>query len=240
MKPRQNKVTAVVCCYNEEDRIGAVLEVLSNHKLIKEVIVVNDGNQDNSADIIKGYPVKLIQNPNRLGKGQALKQAMRHIKTELTFMCDADLIGLTGKHVSSLIEPVLRNDKLMTIAVLDKYWHMNSSFIKKHFMVILINGTRVLKSDHLREACENELSAGWGVETVINHTLNGKGITIKKIDLKNVKDVMKTRKRNHKLSHHLNEIKEVVGVSLMLMPKYARSKASHTQNKILTTFFQKK
>ena len=240
MKPGQNRVTAVVCCYNEEERIGAVLEVLSNHELIEEVIVVNDGNQDNSAEVIKKYPVKLIQNPDRLGKGQALKKAMSQVKTELTFMCDADLIGLKSRHVSSLIEPVLRNDKLMTIAVLDKYWHMNSPFIKKHFTVILINGTRVLRSDHLREACENGLSAGWGIETVINHTLNEKGIAIKKIDLKNVKDVIKTRKKNHNLSHHLNEIKEVVGVSLTLMPKYARFKASHTHNKIIETFFQRK
>ena len=234
------KVTAVVCCYNEEDRIGGVLDVLSGHELIEEVVVVNDGNKDRSAEIIRKYPVKLIQNQKRMGKGEALKTAMKHVKTDLTFMCDADLVGLNRKHVSSLILPVLKNPDLMTVAVLDKYWHMKSSFIKNHFTVILINGTRVLRSDYIRSACGEQLSSGWGVETVINHIIDERGVEIRKVDLKNVKDVIKTRKKNHNLSHQIVEIKEVVGVSLRLLPKYAKSKASSTQSRIFSNFFPKK
>ena len=243
MESEQQKVTAVVCCYNEEDRVGAVLDVLSNHDLIEEVIVVDDGSIDASAEVIKKYlsqrrGVKLLQNSENKGKGAALKLAMKHVKTRITFMCDADLVGLNSRHVYSLILPVIKDNNLMTLAVLDKYWHMKSSFIKKNFTILLINGTRVLKSDHVRNACKNELFSGWGVETVINQVVDERGVKIKKVDLKNVKDVIKTKKKHYKIAHQIDEIKEVVEVNLKILPKYAKSKASNTHNKIFSNFFQ--
>jgi len=54
-------VTIVVPVYNGSRVIGRCLETLLNQKYTKrEVIVVNDGSTDDTKDIVKRYPVRLI------------------------------------------------------------------------------------------------------------------------------------------------------------------------------------
>lgn len=42
----KNKVTCIIPAYNEERRIGQVLDVIVKHPGINEIIVVNDGSKD--------------------------------------------------------------------------------------------------------------------------------------------------------------------------------------------------
>lgn len=57
-------VSIVVPCHNEEDTIGRCLKAIFESKLpdnvTTEVIVVNDRSTDGSVEIIKGFPVKLV------------------------------------------------------------------------------------------------------------------------------------------------------------------------------------
>ena len=215
----EGSVTAVICCYNEAERIGKVLDVLTSHDRISRVVVVNDGNQDDSAEVISRYDVSLIQNEKRVGKGEAVKQAVSQVRTDLVLMCDADLVGLRKSHVTSLIEPAAESPNVMSIASLDKYWHMGRDSLKNNLMLIPINGTRVLRTDHLKEACEHHLFSGWKAETVINHVVRGKGVRIRRVNLKGVKDVVKTRKKNHGMRHQFVEIGEVLEVNAKLLPR---------------------
>lgn len=218
-KKQDGEVTAVICCYNEGERIGKVLDVLTSHDRIGQIIVVNDGNQDDSAEVIGRYDVSLIQNEKKVGKGEAVRQAAGRIGTDLVLMCDADLVGLRKSHVTSLIEPVEESRSVMSIASLDKYWHMGRDSLKNNLMLIPINGTRVLRTEHLKEACQHPLFSGWGVETVINHVVRGKGVSIKRVNLRGVRDVVKTRKKNHGMRHQVGEIKEVLEVNAKLLPR---------------------
>ncbi len=57
--------TVVVCSYNGSATIETTLEALTNLDYPHyEIIVVNDGSTDNTADIAARYPVKLISTPN--------------------------------------------------------------------------------------------------------------------------------------------------------------------------------
>ena len=206
------KITALVPVLNEAARIGPVLKVLTSSPEISQIIVIDGGSTDRTAEIAKKFRVKLIRKKGARGKGDDVRDALKRVRTEIVLLCDGDLIGLRHEHVKKLIQPVLRNGNVMTVAMLDKYWHFGIDFIKKNFMFIPINGTRAMRTVWLREACKHKLFAKWGIESVINFYCNKKGIRIKRVDLDGVKDVIKTRKTGYGWKAQIKEIINVTGV----------------------------
>jgi len=90
----------VIPAYNESARLGASLEkVLSfvhSQRWNAEVIVVNDGSRDDSADIVRSLAAKdpilrLLENPGNRGKGYSVRNGMLNAKGEILLFSDADL-----------------------------------------------------------------------------------------------------------------------------------------------------
>lgn len=65
------KIAIIISLHNEKKHIENVLKGLKNKKL--DVIVVDDGSTDGSADLVKKYNVDLLSHPVNLGKGAAMK-----------------------------------------------------------------------------------------------------------------------------------------------------------------------
>jgi dolichyl-phosphate beta-glucosyltransferase len=89
----------VVPAYDEETRIAVSLERLTKHLSSRpgawEMIVVNDGSTDRTAEIVRAFAardprVKLLDGPHA-GKGAAIKRGLSEAQGEWRFMCDADL-----------------------------------------------------------------------------------------------------------------------------------------------------
>jgi dolichyl-phosphate beta-glucosyltransferase len=94
------KYSIIIPAYNEGARLGAtlerVLEYIRSQHWDVEVIVVNDGSRDNTADLVGEYastnPVlRLIQNPGNRGKGYSVRNGMLHANGEILLFSDADL-----------------------------------------------------------------------------------------------------------------------------------------------------
>lgn len=90
----------IVPAYNESARITAtldrVLAFLTATNWIAEVLVVNDGSRDNTAEIIRQYCAKdcrivLLENPGNRGKGHSVRHGMLKAKGQLLLFSDADL-----------------------------------------------------------------------------------------------------------------------------------------------------
>ena len=62
---------AVVPCFNEDKRIGKVLQNLKKQKI--SVVVVDDGSKDNSFAVSQKYTPFVFRHKINLGKGAALK-----------------------------------------------------------------------------------------------------------------------------------------------------------------------
>jgi len=61
-----------------------------------EVIVVNDGSRDNTADIVRSFAAKnaalrLLENPGNRGKGYSVRNGMLSARGEIVLFSDADL-----------------------------------------------------------------------------------------------------------------------------------------------------
>ena len=91
-------LSVVIPAYNEEDGIAEIVErvlavepALAEIGVALELLVVDDGSKDRTAEIVRGYPVvRLLQhNPNR-GYGAALKTGFCAARGNLLGFLDAD------------------------------------------------------------------------------------------------------------------------------------------------------
>ena len=92
-------LSVVIPAYNEEKRLlktlNEILDYLSRKNFSFEVIVVNDGSKDKTAEIVKGLMkkysnLKLIDNKENKGKGAAVRQGMLEAKGKFRLFFDAD------------------------------------------------------------------------------------------------------------------------------------------------------
>jgi glycosyltransferase involved in cell wall biosynthesis len=90
----------VIPAYNESARLGATLEKVLAYVHARgwdaEVIVVNDGSRDNTADIIRSFAAKdpalrLVENPGNRGKGYSVRNGMLNARGRVVLFSDADL-----------------------------------------------------------------------------------------------------------------------------------------------------
>jgi|HubBroStandDraft_5_1064220.scaffolds.fasta_scaffold35466_3 dolichyl-phosphate beta-glucosyltransferase len=90
----------VIPAYNESARIPATLkEVVScirEHHWNTEVIVVNDGSTDATAQVVLDFArenpeVRLVENPGNHGKGYSVRNGMLQAMGEIVMFTDADL-----------------------------------------------------------------------------------------------------------------------------------------------------
>jgi len=93
------RYSIVIPAYNESRRIERslqkVLAYLAHQRWDVEVIIVNDGSRDNTADIVRRYvdanPVlRLIENPGNRGKGYSVRNGMLHARGDVMLFSDAD------------------------------------------------------------------------------------------------------------------------------------------------------
>ncbi len=101
------KIAAVLPAYNEETRVRNVVSAVLRAPSIDEVIVVNDGSNDRTADVVRSIPgIDLIDLPLNTGKGGAMTAGAEATDADIIVFLDADLIGLKPEHVEALIAPV--------------------------------------------------------------------------------------------------------------------------------------
>ncbi len=75
MNDAADRPFVLIPCLNEERAIEGLLHGVLAH--CRDVIVIDDGSTDRTADIVARMPVTLIRHPRRRGKGEALRTGFR-------------------------------------------------------------------------------------------------------------------------------------------------------------------
>jgi len=88
-------LSIIIPAYNEAHTIGETLQnlqtVMENIDIAYEIIVVDDGSEDNTVEILEQYPdITLIQHPDNGGYGRAIKTGMNSAQYDWCCICDAD------------------------------------------------------------------------------------------------------------------------------------------------------
>ncbi len=109
-KQSLNSVFIVIPAYHEEKNIGRVLVDLTNYNY--QIIVVNDGSNDRTAEIAKNHGALVLRHKINRGQGAALvtgtEFALRQ-GAEVVVHFDADGQFISSE-IESLIEPIISNE----------------------------------------------------------------------------------------------------------------------------------
>jgi glycosyltransferase involved in cell wall biosynthesis len=92
--------TFIIPAYNESDRLTVslpkILDYVQRQQLSSEIIVVNDGSSDDTAEVVSRFAtlhpdVRLLHNPGNRGKGYSVRHGMLQARGDVILFTDADL-----------------------------------------------------------------------------------------------------------------------------------------------------
>ena len=111
---RSETISVLIPAYNESCRIkptlAAVAQYLAAHWAEYEIVVVDDGSSDDTAEIVAGMAatlrnVHLISTGKNRGKGHAVRSGVFAAKGDLILMTDADL-STPIEHLADLVAAI--------------------------------------------------------------------------------------------------------------------------------------
>ena len=156
------RLSIVLPAKNEAEGLARTLPALRQLYPDAEVIVVNDGSSDRSAEIAAEQGVRVLSSPYSMGNGASIKRGARAAGGEILVFMDAD-----GQHDPSHIAALL--DKLaegydMVVGARDGSGQANfhrgaanslynrlASWMTGHAVADLTSGFRAVRADKFRE-----------------------------------------------------------------------------------------
>jgi len=117
------KLSVIIPVYNEESTVSEVIKKVRDVDIDKEIIVIDDGSTDRTAQEIekakkkKGDKLRVFYNPVNFGKGAGIRIGYKFAQGDIVIIQDADL-ELNPDEYHQLLKPIL-DDK--TKVVYPKY-----------------------------------------------------------------------------------------------------------------------
>ncbi len=97
-------ISVVIPTYNDTKNLAHIISVLRKIPNISEIIIVDDGSNDKSKEIIREIEgAKIITNAKNMGKSKAVKVGMGFSINSAVLLIDADLINLEPLHVQEMV-----------------------------------------------------------------------------------------------------------------------------------------
>ena len=118
------RADVIIPARDEAERIAETVEAALGIPGVEEVLVVDDGSRDDTAELARGAGARVIGRVRGRGKGAALEaglialdaaKATGHEPADAVLFLDADLGDAAGQ-AAALLGPVLAGDADMTVA----------------------------------------------------------------------------------------------------------------------------
>lgn len=185
------RTAAIVPAYNERDRIPAVLEALGEARRVDEIVVVCDGCTDDTAEVAAAHSaVRVVRLEVNRGKGAAMRAGAEETDADVVVFVDADLIGMDGGRVDSLVEPVLSDRADMCVGV---FRNGRVATDLAQFLAPYISGQRAMRRGVFLDI-PNLDGVRYGAETAITRYFRSRGLRVEKVALPGCSHHMKEEK----------------------------------------------
>ncbi|MGE4283325.1 MAG: glycosyltransferase family 2 protein [Clostridia bacterium] len=179
-------ISIIIPAFNEANVIQDTIAAAKSLENIDEVIVIDDGSQDNTWEIAQSCGAKGIRSIKNEGKGSALQKGLHICNGDIIVFLDAD-VGSSAVEISKIIHPVLTDRCDVCIAKFGKAKKKGGvgmvKFISRFGTRILsgknvesvLSGQRAFKSEVL---CNIQIADGYGAEVGMTIDILRKGYTI--------------------------------------------------------------
>jgi glycosyltransferase involved in cell wall biosynthesis len=156
------RISVILPAKNEAQGLQRTLPGLRAQFPDAEVIVVDDGSTDATAEVAAGHGVTVLSSPYSMGNGAAIKRGARAASGDILVFMDAD-----GQHDPALIQQLL--DRLeagfdMAVGARDSsgqanagrgaanaFYNRLASWMTGHKVADLTSGFRAVRADRFRE-----------------------------------------------------------------------------------------
>ena len=151
------KISIIIPAHNEAENIGNLVREIRTLYPAAEVIVVNDGSKDETANVAYEAGAEVYSHPYNIGNGAAIKSGIRAASGDIMVFMDAD-----GQHnpedVARLLELFPEYDMVVGArsfagqasfgrAVGNKIYNWLGSYVAKFPIHDLTSGFRAVKAD---------------------------------------------------------------------------------------------
>jgi glycosyltransferase involved in cell wall biosynthesis len=217
------EVGVIIPAFNEEDRIGNTVKALKGISCIKNILVVDDGSTDQTADRAAREGAEVLRLLRNYGKGYALKKGIENQSSDILLFLDADLED-SAREALKLITPIIDGNADVTIANLSGNGYKGGfGFVRAlaAFGVRLLTG-RCIKSVLSGQRgflCRNMNKdyldyKGFGVEFGMTVDLIKSGAKIHEVDVK-----MNHRRTKKDLKGFVHRGRQFMDIMLVLLSK---------------------
>lgn len=109
-KPKCKSLSVIIPCYNEEANIAECIRRVPKMPWATEIIAVNDGGKDGTADAVKkvmnSIPnVKLVSYDQNRGKGHAFRKGLEKSSGDVVIILDADMTS-PPESIPDIVKPI--------------------------------------------------------------------------------------------------------------------------------------
>ena len=139
---------------------------------VREVVVVDDGSSDGTADVARAAGAKVVTLEASAGsKADAMAAGVALSDAAAILFVDADCTGLTSAHLDAIVEPYLRGDAVMSIGAFDYGWFWNPLVVRWP----PLSGERIVPRSLFESIPASKLD-GYTIEIRINEVVASQGL----------------------------------------------------------------
>lgn len=204
----QSKISVIIPAYNEAGTIGTLVSSIRSLYPDADIIVINDGSSDNTADVAKAAGAEVYSHPYNIGNGAAIKSGIRKASGEVLVFMDGD-----GQHnaqdIAELLKYIPEFDMVVGArsmgdqaslgrAIANKAYNWFASYVAKFPIKDLTSGFRAVKSN-IAKSFVYLLPNTYSYPATITLGVLRSGMSVKYVPIKMRK--RKTGKSNIKIVH---------------------------------------
>lgn len=213
------KASVVIPAYNEEPRVGQVVEVAVSSSLVGEVIVVSDGSSDKTAEVAIRHGARVVELCCNSGKSDAILTGVKLSHYDTVLLLDADLTDFNKEHIDRMLFPVIEGSADTTLGIF-MGGRFNTDLAQ--WLTPFLSGQRAINKSVILEFKDKLSHKGYAIETLIYILVRKLGLREKRVFLKGPSQVTKEEKMGiirgfiYRLSMYWQILREVAKWQIMV------------------------